>query len=96
MKNAKLFLTSLVRRNESSLSAEVDNSLVLMSIDKGNYYSLDAIGSDIWQRIDGQVAVADLCTALEQEYDADAETIRRDVLALLERLVAENLIEICA
>jgi hypothetical protein len=29
-----------------------------------------------------------------KEYDADADTIHRDVLALLERLSAEGLIEI--
>jgi hypothetical protein len=87
-------LASTVSRSEDHLSAEIDNEAVLMSIEQGNYYGLDAIGTDIWRRLDGQVVVADLCAALGEEYDADADTIKRDVLALLERLIAEGLIEI--
>lgn len=87
-------LCSTICRSENQLSAAIDDELVLMSVEKGNYYGLDAIGTDIWQRLEGPVMVADLCTALGKDYVADAETIRRDVLALLERLMAEGLIEI--
>lgn len=93
--NEKLLtLSSTICRSEDHLAAAIDDELVLMSVEKGNYYGLDAIGTDIWQRLDGQVIVSDLCAALGRDYDADAETIRRDVLALLERLMAEGLIEI--
>ncbi|MEI6385672.1 MAG: PqqD family protein [Spirochaetota bacterium] len=87
-------LASTVSRSEDHLSAEIDNELVLMDIEHGNYYGLDAIGTDIWRRLDGQVVVSDLCIALGEEYDADAETIQRDVLVLLKRLIAEGLIAI--
>jgi len=89
-----LSLSSKVRRNENSLSAEVDDALVLMSIERGHYYSLDVIGANIWQRLEQWTAVSELCSILGEEYDADPETIRRDVLALLESLAKECLIEI--
>lgn len=89
-----LSLSSKIRRSENSLSAEVDDALVLMSIEKGNYYSLDAIGADIWRRLERRIAVSELCEILGEEYDADPETIRRDVLALLDALAKECLIEI--
>jgi Coenzyme PQQ synthesis protein D (PqqD) len=87
-------LASTVSRSEDHLSAEIDNELVLMDIDHGNYYGLDSIGADIWRRLDEPVVVSDLCTALLGEYDVDADTICRDVLALLERLATEDLIQI--
>lgn len=87
-------LASTVRRSESSLSAGIDDELVLMSIEQGNYYGLDAIGADIWQRLEKQVRVSELCDTLGMEYDADAGTIRRDVLALLQRLAAEGLLDV--
>lgn len=96
MPTDKLSPDSTVRRSENSLFTELDDALVLMSIDKGNYYSLDTIGADVWQRLDGKTPVAALCAALCAEYDADAETIRRDVLTLLERLVEEGLVETCS
>jgi len=93
-RNNELSLASTVCRSENNLAAEIDDELVLMSVEKASYYGLDAIGADIWRRLDKPVLVSDLCTALGNEYDADADTIRRDVLALLERLAAEGMIEI--
>jgi hypothetical protein len=90
----KISLSSTVLRNKDHMAAEVDGELVLMSVEKGNYYGLDAIGADIWRRLEKQAVVSDLCAALGEEYDADADTIRRDVLLLLEKLAAEGLIEI--
>lgn len=89
-----LSLASMISRGEQYLFAAIDNELVLMDAEQGKYYGLDAIGADIWQRLEGRVVVSDLCAALGKEYDADADTISRDVLALLERLAAEGLIEV--
>lgn len=91
-----LSLASKICRSEDHLAAEIDEELVLMSVEQGNYYGLDAIGADIWKRLDGEVLVSDLCSALEKEYDANAATIQSDVLALLEQLAAEKLIKVCA
>lgn len=87
-------LASTIYRSKDQLSAEIDDEAVLMAVEQGNYYGLDAIGTDIWRRLDGQVVVADLCAALGEEYEADSDTIHRDVMALLEQLAAEGLIEI--
>ncbi len=87
-------IDSTIRRREDHLAAGLGDELVLMSGARGNYYGLDAIGADIWRRLEQAVSVADLCAALGREYDADAETIRRDVLALLRQLAGEGLIEV--
>ncbi|AEG01982.1 PqqD family protein [Methylomonas methanica] len=89
-----LSLSSAIRRSENSLSAEVDDTVVLMSIQQGAYYSLDSIGAEIWRRLDRPMLVTELCAILKQEYDAEPTTIQRDVLALLESLDKECLIEI--
>lgn len=94
MPSRNFSLDSVVHRNESSLSAEIDNEMVIMSINQGNYYGLDTIGADIWRRLEKQVQVSELCDALTKEYDADANTIQRDVIALLQRLAAEGLLEV--
>lgn len=91
---ASLSLSSMIRRGEENLAAEIGNELVLMSTRRGNYYGLDAIGADIWHRLATPISVADLCLALSKEYEADADTINRDVLALLGHLAHEGLIEV--
>ncbi len=89
-----LSMSSTVSRSEDHLAANVDDGLVLMDVDHGNYYGLNAIGTDIWQRLEKELVVSELCAALSKEYDADMDTISREVLALLERLAAEGLIEV--
>lgn len=91
-----LSLNSTICRSKELLSTQIDDEMVLMSIERGNYYGLDAIATDIWQRLEQPLAVVDLCAALAKEYDADTETINRDVLALLEQFVAEGFIEFIA
>jgi len=94
--NKDILLTSTICRSENSLAAEIDNELVLMSVENGNYYGLDSIGTDIWQRLEAPQQVSTLCEALSKEYEADNDTIQRDVLELLKKLSAENLINISA
>jgi hypothetical protein len=83
---------SQVQRSKDQLAATVDREVVILSIERGSYYGLDDIGSEIWELIEKPVAVGALCDALTTKYDADRMTVERDVLALLEKLLAEGLI----
>lgn len=94
MEKQLLSLTSTICRSEDQLSTEIDNETVLMSIEQGCYYGLDTIGTDIWRRLDKPVTVSDLCAALSEEYDADIETIRNDVLMLLNQLAVKGLVDV--
>lgn len=85
---------SRVKWSTDQISTEVDGSVVLMSIRKGRYFDLDDVAADIWRRLAQPVRVADLCAGLAAEYDADRETIERDVLPWLERLHSERLIDV--
>lgn len=87
-------LASTLNRSEDFLAAEIDDELVLMSVEQGNYYGLDAIGAVIWHHLDRPSSVADLCAALSKEYDGDIDTIRSDVLVLLNQLAGEGLIKV--
>ena len=87
-----LSLSSLVRWSDDQLAATVDQEIVILSVERGFYYGLDDIGSEIWQQMATPVSVGALCDALAAKYDADRATIEHDVLALLETLVAEGLV----
>lgn len=87
-------LQSRVRSASNPLTAEVNGELVIMDTDSGAYYSLDAIGTDIWNRLAAPIDVETLCRSLEQGYDAQADIIRRDVLDLLDSMVEKGLVEV--
>ena len=91
--NNTLTTDSMLCRCTEPLAAEVDGEMVLMSIERGNYYGLDSIGSDIWHRLEQPVRVSDLVAALATDYDGDASVIECDVLALLTKLLENGLVE---
>ncbi len=83
---------TLISRNPSVLVAEVDGEIVMMSIEKGRYFGLDDIGSDIWKRIEQPCSFAALVDALAADYDAEHATIKADVTALLTRMAEQDVV----
>lgn len=83
-----------LRRVASLLAADVDGEMVMMDVEKGVYYGLDAIGSDIWKRLETPLSAAELAAELVEDYDADVATIEADVLTLFNRLVQQGLAEV--
>jgi hypothetical protein len=93
---ATLSLTSLVKSANDLISAPVNSEVVILSVERGTYYGLDEIGTEIWQRLESPVRIDMLCEDLAAKYAADRQTIERDVLALLESLFAEGLVTVTA
>lgn len=87
-------LNSLVKQSNDPISAEVDGELVMMSIEKGNYYGLAGIGSRIWQLIASPIKVSALCDKLVEEYDAEKSVCEADALEFLGELAEQGLIEV--
>lgn len=89
-------LSSVVVRGTQCLEAEVDGEVVLMSVADALYFGLNAVGTDIWRRLAQPIRLADLCSTLAEEYEADIATIERDVLALVAKLAGRKLVEVRA
>ncbi len=85
-------LESVVQRSSDILASPVDDELVMMSLERGMYYSLDTIGADIWERLAQPVAVAALCSQLMQKYAVDRATCETDVLAVLNEMATNGLL----
>jgi hypothetical protein len=84
---------SLVCRKSDVLAAEVGGEVVLMSVAQWHYFGLNAIGTDIWKRLEQRQSVAALCAGLAADYDGEAQAIEHDVIELLNKLAARNLLE---
>ncbi len=69
-----------------------DPALVLLNPRSGEYYTLDSVGTRIWQLCDGKVTVAEIATIVSREYEAPTDVIENDVVELLEELIDEALV----
>jgi hypothetical protein len=76
------------------LSTEVEGEVVMMDMENGLYFGLDAIGTDIWNRLERPMTLAELTAVLAEDYAADVETIAQDVSALLRDMAENGLVEI--
>jgi hypothetical protein len=85
---------TLISRSPTVLTAEVDGEVLMMSIERGCYFSLNDVGYDIWRRLDPPCSFAELIDRLAADYDAARATIVEDVQALLSRLVAEDIVRV--
>jgi hypothetical protein len=88
----EITLEATVVRSNDVLVSPVDNELVMMDLERGMYYALNAIGADIWARLAQPVAVADLCDQLMQKYEVDRATCQADVLTVLNEMAANGLL----
>ena len=75
------------------IAQQTCGTLVLMSIDKGQYYSLNELGCRIWQLCDGVRPVAEIIQIIGDEYDVSLDRVQHDVLTLLQELADEHLVE---
>lgn len=76
------------------MATEVDQEIVLMSVERGRCYGLGEPGSSVWRRLQSPIRIDDLCRELMLEYNADPEVLAADVLTLLEQLREEGLVRI--
>lgn len=82
------------RRKQRILSAAVADEIVMMSVERGQYYNLNAVGARIWHLLETPRSLAQIATALAEIYDAPEDKIRAEAAAFLARLEREGLLEI--
>jgi coenzyme PQQ synthesis protein D (PqqD) len=80
--------------SKDAVFRDLDGEAVILDLDAGTYFGLNAVGTRIWQLIERhgrlQTVFDDLC----QEYDAAPDMLERDLLALVGRLAEARLGEV--
>jgi hypothetical protein len=70
-----------------------DDELVVLHLGVGAYFSLDPVGSTIWDQLTAGKTPEETVAVLVAEYDVNEPTARADVERLAEELVAAGLLE---
>tara|TARA_R110000751_G_scaffold23307_4_gene64740 strand:- start:167 stop:448 length:282 start_codon:yes stop_codon:yes gene_type:complete len=85
--------TDLLSRSDGVLEARVsDDELVLLGPESEAYFGLDAVASDVWERLESPMSVGALVAALAADYDAPPERIAADLHPAIEALVEGGLL----
>jgi hypothetical protein len=82
----------VIRRNGDVLEAEVGNEMVALSVESGTCYGFNDTAYHIWRITERPMPLSQMCAALMEQFDVDAETCAADVRAMLEELAVDGLV----
>lgn len=85
-------MPAISKRIDAFSETELDDEIVVMKLDSGEFLSLMGSGAAIWRLIDGARDRDALVAALCEEFAGDATKIAVDVDAFLDELRREQLI----
>ena len=70
----------------SVICRELSGETVLLNLESGVYYGLDAVGTRVWQLIMQGRTIANVCDTMLEEYDVSSDVVRADVTRLVGEL----------
>lgn len=70
----------------------IDGEVVIVNLDKGDYYSLVKVGADIWEELIKGTSKSNIIQKIIQCYDGDRQNIENTVNDFIARLQQEELI----
>ena len=76
-------------QNPDVLGVDMDGDLIMMSIERGDYYGISGIGPSVWKELETPKTLAELVNSVCDEYEVDADTARADLQRFLKEL-SEN------
>ncbi|RPH33404.1 MAG: lasso peptide biosynthesis PqqD family chaperone [Bacteroidales bacterium] len=85
-------LSSAIKRNPELVSTDVDGEKVMMSVENGEYFGLDPVGSRIWELIENPIRIESLINLLLEEFDVSREQCENDSFEFLNELLEKNLL----
>ena len=72
----------------------IEGESVLLNLKSESYFGLDQVGTRMWTLLTTSDSIQSAYEALLDEYDVGAERLRQDMRDLIEKLIANGLVEV--
>ncbi len=82
----------IIYRNQDIVFTDMDNEIVMMEMDSGNYYALDEVACEVWRLLENRISFADICLKLSENYDVETKQCATDITPFLVGLSEQNLL----
>jgi hypothetical protein len=88
--------SSIVVVAKEQVSCPLGEEAAVLNLKNSVYYGLDSVGARVWTLLQQPRSVGELRDTLLSEYEVEARRCEQDLLALLESMRSEGLIEVRA
>ncbi len=86
-------LETIVQRDPEQEFSFIDDEIVMLSLKKGHYFTLNPVASKIWGYLEKPIRVEDLIGKLLTEYNVEIEECREDTLECIMDLEQKSLLK---
>lgn len=80
--------------NPNVQGTTLDGETVLLDLSSGRYYTLNRVGTAVWEHCTGQQSLQEIHATLCARFDASSERIADDLVALVTHLGHEGLLSL--
>jgi hypothetical protein len=92
--DATLSAQSVVVAASEQVSCPLGEESAILNLKNCVYYGLDTVGARVWTLLQKPQTIGQIRDALLDEYAVEADRCEQDLLALLEKMRSEGLIEV--
>lgn len=86
-------LEKKIKQVSGVLFNRVDDELVMMDVERGVYFGINAVGATIWEKIDNPISIQEVINQLLEEFDVSEEICTQETLAFLREAEKHKVIE---
>ena len=83
---------SILQRAENVTFEVVADEAILIDINTGTYFSLNEVGTEFWELLDGKQTIAQHATIIANKYEVETSMVIDDLLELAEEMANDKLI----
>src|SRR5262245_2809058 len=69
-----------------------EDETVVINLDSGNYYTLDAMAAAVWERLNESIGLGALTAEIQRDYTGDAAEIAQAIREFVGLLLSEQLV----
>ena len=89
-----LSASSSVVAGSDQVFSNLEDEVAILSLKDGMYYGLNEVGARIWNLIQEPRTVGEVRDLLVSEYEVNPDRCEHELIALLQDLVAEGIVEV--
>lgn len=92
--SAAIAAEATVTVNPQAVACDLEGEVVILNLESGIYFGLNAVGGDIWSYIQTEHTIEDIIQHMLQLYRVERARCEAEVFALMQNMASRGLIKV--